>query len=293
MRTHKRNSSQMGIRQAVVSVLVNTALFGVKFWAGMVSGSVALIADAWHTFSDSITSVVVIIGIKLSGKKPTASHPFGYGRWELITALICGIILAIVAYEFTTDAIARLKTQTTANFGMIAILVTAGSIVIKEILAQYAFWVYRKTGLLTMKAEGWHHRSDSLSSVIVLIGILVAKFVTQFWWMDSILGVFCSLAIFYAAFQIMRESITKLLGEEPSQELIDKINSEVKKIYNEDFNIHHFHLHNYISQKELTLHIRLDKNMTIEDGHKIATVIENMIKEQFGMAATIHIEPLR
>ena len=84
-----------------------------------------------------------------------------------------------------------------------------------------------------------------------------------------------------------------MLGEEPKQELIDKISNEVKKIHNNDMQIHHFHLHNYVSQRELTLHIRLDKNMTIENGHKIATAIENMIKEQFDMAATIHVEPLK
>jgi divalent metal cation (Fe/Co/Zn/Cd) transporter len=109
--------------------------------------------------------------------------------------------------------------------------------------------------------------------------------------MDSVLGMFCALAIFYAAFEILRESVSKLLGEEPKQELMDKINTETKKIYKGDLKIHHFHLHNYISQKELTFHIRLDKNMTIKDGHKIASDIENMIKEKFDMIATIHIEP--
>ncbi|MCL2411296.1 MAG: hypothetical protein FWC97_06600, partial [Treponema sp.] len=112
------------------------------------------------------------------------------------------------------------------------------------------------------------------------------------WWMDSVLGMFCALAIAYAAIEIMRESISKLLGEEPQQELIDKINIETKKLYQNNLDIHHVHLHNYNFQKELTLHIRLDKNMTIENGHKIASDIENMIKEQFDMIATIHIEPI-
>ena len=111
--------------------------------------------------------------------------------------------------------------------------------------------------------------------------------------MDSVLGMFCALAIFYTAFKIMKGSITKILGEEPEQELIDKLNIEIKKIYDDNLKIHHLHLHNYISQKELTLHIRLDKNMTIEESHKIATVIEGLIREKFGMAATIHVEPIK
>jgi len=99
------------------------------------------------------------------------------------------------------------------------------------------------------------------------------------------------LAIFYAAFEIMKESVSKLLGEEPDKALIDKITEEVKKIYTDDLYIHHFHLHNYISQKEITFHIRLDKNMTIENGHIVASNIEDMVKEKFNMMATIHLEP--
>ena len=110
--------------------------------------------------------------------------------------------------------------------------------------------------------------------------------------MDSVLGMFCSLAIFYAAFSILKESISKLLGEELKQDLIDKINDEIKLIYQENFNIHHLHLHNYISQKELTMHLRLDRNMTNENCHKIASNVEKMILEKFEMVATIHVEPL-
>ena len=279
--------------EGIVSVVVNAVLFAVKFWAGMVTGSIALVADAWHTLSDSLTSIFVVFSAKLSSQKADKEHPFGHGRWEQISSLFIAFVLGIIAYDFLKNSIIKFNNRESVIFGTLAIVVTLVSIIIKELLAQYAFYLGRKTDNVILSAEGWHHRSDSLSSIVVLIGILAAKFVTQFWWMDSILGIFCSLAIFYAAFQIMKETISKLLGEEPGQELIDKINSEVKKIYDEDFNIHHFHLHNYISQKELTLHMRLDKNMTIEEGHNIATVIENMIKEKFGMAATIHVEPLK
>jgi cation diffusion facilitator family transporter len=280
------------VTEGIISVIVNAALFGVKFWAGTITGSIALVADAWHTLSDSLTSVFVIISAKLSAKKADKEHPFGHGRWEQISSIFVAFVLGIIAYDFLNNSIIRFANRESVTFGTIAIIVTLGSILAKELLAQYAFYLGRKTNNVILKAEGWHHRSDSLSSIVVLIGILIARFVAQVWWMDSILGIFCSLAIFYASYKIMKESITKLLGEEPEQELIDKINSEVKKIYSDDLQIHHLHLHNYISQKELTLHIRLDKNMTVENSHKISTVIEDMIMEQFDMTATIHIDPL-
>ncbi|MCL2793134.1 MAG: cation diffusion facilitator family transporter [Spirochaetaceae bacterium] len=280
------------IFEGILSVIVNAVLFVAKFWVGLITGSIALIADAWHTLSDSLTSIFVIFSAKLSSKKPDKNHPFGHGRWEQISSIFIAFVLGIIAYDFMINSIDRFRSKEGIIFGTLALVVTAASIVAKELLAQYAFYIGRKTDNVIMKAEGWHHRSDSLSSVVVLIGIIITKFTTEFWWMDSILGMFCSLAIFYAAIQIMKEAISKLLGEGPDQKLIDKINEEVRKIYNNDLKLHHFHLHNYITQKEITFHIMLKGDVTIEIGHKIATDIENMIKEQFDMSATIHIEPL-
>jgi len=286
------NREKAQVLEGVISVVVNAVLFAVKFWAGMVTGSIALMADAWHTLSDSLTSIFVVLSAKLASKKPDKEHPFGHGRWEQISAIIIAFILAFIGYEFLTGSIERFQNRESVVYGALALTITIVSIIIKELLAQYAFYIGRKTNNAVVTADGWHHRSDSLSSVVVLIGIIVSRFATEFWWMDSVLGMFCAAAISYAAYQIMKESITELLGEEPDQELIDKIDAEAKKIYDFDLKMHHFHLHNYIYQKELTLHIRLDKNMTIENGHKIASVIEDMIEKQFDIAATIHIEPL-
>ncbi|MCL2293986.1 MAG: cation diffusion facilitator family transporter [Spirochaetes bacterium] len=286
------NKAKAQVFAGVLSVVVNAILFGVKFWVGLITGSIALIADAWHTLSDALTSVFVAFSVKLQTKKADKEHPFGHGRWEHISAIFIAFILGIIAYEFFMRSIERLNDREGIVFGTLAIVVTAASIVVKEILTQIAFYIGRKTDNAVVTADGWHHRSDSLSSIVVLAGIVISKFVTDLWWMDSVLGIFCALAIFYAAFKILKESISKLLGEEPKQDLINKINEEVKKIYKEDLKIHHVHLHNYVSQKELTLHIMLDGNKSIEYGHKIATAVENMIEEKFDMAATIHIEPL-
>jgi cation diffusion facilitator family transporter len=276
--------------EGIVSIIINTLLWAAKFWTGMAIGSIALIADSLHTLSDSISSVVVIVAGKLASKKSDKEHPFGHGRWELISSMFVAFLLGIVGYQFLMDSIDRFKSRASVVYGTITIVVIAISIIIKELLAQYAFYIAQKTNNSIVKADGWHHRSDALAAVVVLIGMLFAK---HFWWMDSVLGIFCASVLFYVAFEIMKESIEKLLGEAPEQELIDRITKETNKICKNDLNIHHIHLHNYISQKELTLHIRLDENMTIKEGHKIATDIENIIKEKFRMAATIHLEPIK
>ena len=140
--------------QGIISIVSNAGLFALKMWAGIVSGSIALTADAWHTLSDSISSIVVVIAVKLSSRKPDKDHPFVHGRWEQIAALFIGFLLALIAYDFLRDSILLFKNKEAANFGVIAIVVTIVSVVVKESLAQYAFYVGKKTDNVSIKADG-------------------------------------------------------------------------------------------------------------------------------------------
>lgn len=280
--------TKAGYLEGIVSVVVNSALFALKIWAGIVTGSIALTADAWHTLSDSFSSLIVIVGVKLSTKKPDSEHPFGHGRWEQIAALFIAFLLGIIAFDFLKDSIIQFRNLESTQFGMLAYAVTITSIVIKEALAQYAFYVARKTNNVSVKADGWHHRTDALSSVIVLVGILFAN---QFWWIDSALGAIISIMLFYASYQIAREAILKLLGEKPSPELVAKIKQAIEQYNVEDLQSHHFHIHNYVGHQELTFHIKLKHDLTIEEGHRIATDIESIILSQFGIISTVHVEP--
>ncbi|MDR0304757.1 MAG: cation diffusion facilitator family transporter [Chitinispirillales bacterium] len=283
------DKAKAGYVEGIISIFINTALFFIKLWASAVSGSIALAADAWHTLSDSISSIIVVAAVKLSSKKADKEHPFGHGRWEHVASLFIAVFLGVIAYEFLKNSIMRFNSGNEAVFTSVAIIVTIISIVTKEALARYAFYIGRKTENLSISADGWHHRTDALSSVVVLTGILFAK---KFWWIDSVLGIIVAMMIFYATFEIMKETITKFLGEEPGQDLIDAVKKEILCVYNYDLEVHHFHIHNYVLHKELTFHIRLDKNLNIETGHKIASDIEKIIGEKFNMAVTIHVEPL-
>ena len=275
--------------EGAVSIIVNICLFALKYWAGIVSGSIALMADAWHSLSDSISSVVVILGAKLASKKPDKDHPFGHGRWELVSSIIIAIILVLIAFGFITDAISHLKTRESANFGTLAIVITVVSIVVKELLAQYAFFLGKKSGSSTVKADGWHHRTDALSSLVILIGIL---FKDYFWWIDGALGIAVSMMLMYAAYHILMESVNKILGEDPDEDLIQEIQKLISSLYDFDIYPHHFHMHNYISSKELTFHIKIENHLSVEEGHAIATAIEELIDEKLSIISTIHLEPI-
>lgn len=279
---------KIGYQQGIISIILNSLLFVLKYWAGIVSGSVAIIADAWHTLSDSLSSVIVIAGVKLSSRKPTKKHPFGFGRWEQIATILIAFFLAIIAYEFTRESIQKLLNRGEALFGTIAIVVTIVSIAVKEALAQYSFWTFRKTGNPSLKADGWHHRSDALSSIIVLVGIFLGKF---WWWIDGVLGIFISMMLFYVVYEILKDTITKLLGEKPSDGLTEEIDTIIKNNHPDDLFPHHYHIHNYGTHTELTFHIKLSENTDIKTAHAIATKIERKISEEMNIEATIHIEP--
>ena len=282
--------SKLGYREGLVSVILNLLLFVLKYYAGIASASLALIADAWHTLSDSLTSLVVIFGIKLSSKKPDKEHPFGHGRWEQISALIIAILLALIGVEFMKDAIAKLRGHEAADFGWLAYLATVASIVLKEGLARYAFYIARKTGNAAVKADGWHHRSDALSSLMVLAGLFLSPY---FWWIDSVLGMLISFMLFYAAYGIIREAVNKILGEEPSEEVIGKVEQIVKAEMGNVAYPHHYHIHHYGDHIEFTFHILVPGEETVEEAHRKATLIEMQIKTELKIDATIHIEPLK
>jgi cation diffusion facilitator family transporter len=171
-------------------------LFGFKYWAGISSGSVAIIADAWHTLSDSITSIIVVISVWIASRPADEEHPFGHGRAEILATTIIGVILAVIAVEFFIESVQRLVRREAANYGTLAIVITAISVLAKEGLARYSIIVGKKTGSRSLKADAWHHRSDAISSVVILVGIFLNKYI---WWIDGAMGILVTLLILHAA----------------------------------------------------------------------------------------------
>ena len=282
--------SKYMIIEGIVSVIVNILLFVFKYAVGLFSGSLSIIADAWHSLSDSISSIIVIIGGIFSKKPADKEHPFGHGRIELITSFIVGIMLIFIGYTFFAEAIKNLLSKRTANFNKAAIIAMIVSIIIKEILAQYSFWAYRKSGAKSLYADAWHHRSDSITSIIILIGILIGK---NFWQSDAILSILVSVVIFIAALDVIKSSVQPLIGEYPSKEIINKIKTIADELNLNGESLHHFHIHIYGSHAEITFHIRFPKDMTVFEAHNMATVFENVIREKLSIEATIHIEAIK
>jgi cation diffusion facilitator family transporter len=278
---------KLGMLEGWLSAAGNVVLFAIKLWAGLVSSSIALVADAWHTLSDTISSVIILIGIKIASKPADKQHPYGHGRAELMATFIIAIMLVLVGIHFITHSFERLETKERANFGPIAIIVTIVSIVVKEAMSQYAFWVARKTNADSIRADGWHHRSDAISSVIILVGIFSQDYL---WWIDGVLGILVSLVIFYSAFTIFRKNINEFLGTEPEPEIVNEVKKIAREVYPHNLRLHHFHIHQYGFHKEMTFHIVLPKDMKLDRAGKITNTLFQDIKEKMDILATIHID---
>ncbi|HPD64329.1 MAG TPA: cation diffusion facilitator family transporter [Bacteroidia bacterium] len=285
----KDKNRKIALLEGWLSTVVNTFLFAIKLWAGIMTGSIAIIADAWHTLSDSLTSVIVIIGVKVSSKPADKEHPFGHGRAELIASLIIGVLLAVVAANFASESIKRLIRHEEVIFNTLSIVVMIVSVVVKEAIAQYAFYAARITKMDFLKADGWHHRSDSIASVLILIGIIFQK---KAFWIDGVLGLIVSVLILLVAVKVIRDAVNCLLGKDITEETKMQIVNIVDETSFHQMHPHHFHYHEYGRHQEVTFHIRLPAEMTVSEAHDIAKKIEVSIEERLNIQATIHIDPV-
>lgn len=286
---NKQEKNNLAKAEGHLSILVNLLLFGLKYWAGVVSGSIALMADAWHTLSDSLSSLVLLIGIKQSQAEPDEKHPYGHERYEVVASIIIGVMLGSIAFDFLIDSIKKFASDEEVKFGIIAISVTIASIVFKEALARFSFWAAKKTNLSVLKAEAWHHRSDAISSLVILIGIFTKTFIPV---IDQLLGIAVSCLLFHAAYEVISDAIKPLIGNSAPEDLIESVTEICKCHVGDQCGAHHFHIHEYGSHIELTFHIRLKKDMTVKEAHDHITAIERAVKAKHQIFATIHAEPL-
>ena len=284
------NKQTLGYAEGWSSIIINTALFALKFWVGTVAGSVAMIADSWHTLSDTFTSIVVIFGFWVAARPPDKEHPFGHGRAEPLASIIIGTLLGVVGIEFLRQSITRLMHYQTATFEVFAIVVFLVSVVLKEALARFSIWAGRKTNSSSLIADGWHHRSDAVASALIVVGGLAGGY---FWWMDGALGIGVSGLILYAAYDIIKTSMSTSLGEVHSPDLENRIREIVRSVAPAAADIHHLHVHRYGDHLELTFHMCFPPVMNIDEAHRTAAKAKYALKGELGAETTVHLEPIK
>lgn len=279
----------LGYIEGWLSAAVNLVLFGLKLWVGLVSGSVAMVADAWHTLSDTLTSLVVLFGFWVAQKPADEQHPFGHGRAEVIGAVVISTLLAIVGFNFLAESVQRLRMAQEAHFGRIAIMVFLGSVVLKEAMARFSIWAGKKIDSQSLLADGWHHRSDAVASGLIVIGALGGR---HWWWVDGALGLVVSLLIFKAAYDVFKDTSDILMGEKADRDLAVDIKRTLNEITGDTQKLHHIHIHRYGNHKEVTFHLCYPGEATLNEAHAEVNRIEEDLKARFGIEATIHLDPI-
>lgn len=280
----------IGFLEGWVSIVGNFVIFLFKILAGLYINSIALIADAFHSLSDVLTSVAVIIGFRLGSKPPDKGHPYGHGRVEQITTLIIAFMLMAVAYDLGKNSIERIVNPKPVSFSLAVFVFMIIFSLIKEWMASFSIFLGKKINSSTLIADAWHHRSDAIAGFLVSIGLLAMKY--KIFVLDGILGLAVSLLLAWVSVDLIRKSSSFLIGEAPDPVLINKIKESISAIP-EVRSFHDLFIHDYQTQKILTIHVEVDNNLSVKQAHDIALKVQDKLKNDLNFSqVVVHIDPL-
>lgn len=291
------NRTQEIFKVTIVGSVVNVLLLVLKFVAGVLGHSSAMIADAVHSLSDFLTDIVVLVFVKISGRPKDKSHEYGHGKYETLALTIIGLMLVVVALGIICGGVLKiddfLEGKPLEAPGMLALWAAIISILLKEAVYRYSIIKARKLQSQALEANAWHHRSDALSSIGTLIGIGGAILLGHKWViLDPIASVVVGVFIGKVAFDLLKDGFgdltDKALPESVEQEIL-QIVSEVDNVGNP----HNLKTRRIGNHYAIELHIKMDGDITLREAHDKATEIENLLRSKYGKETHVgvHVEP--
>jgi cation diffusion facilitator family transporter len=278
-----------GALAAWVSIVVNTFMAAAKFGLGLWINSVALSADAGHTLSDTLTSIVILVGFHTARRPVDQKHPHGHGRMESIATLIVATLLAVVGIEFMVRSVQRLLEPTPVRVSMLALVAMVLSAVIKEWMARFSIALGRRIRSSALAADAWHHRSDAVASALVALGILGAA--AGWGWLDGVFGVAVSLLILYTGVDLIRSSASYLMGESPDHEVLAEVRNAAQSVPGV-VAIHDIEVHDYGQHKDVSLHVEVAGKALLAEAHAIASQVEEAVNRRLNVSTVVHVDPL-
>ena len=279
-----------GVLCGCVGVGLNVLLFLGKLLAGLLSGSIAIVADAFNNLSDAGSSVVTLLGFKLAAQAPDQDHPFGHGRLEYISGLVVSMVILLMGVELAKTSVDKILHPEPVEFSAIAAVILAASIAVKLYMAWYNRGIGKKIGSAAMGATAIDSLSDCLATGAVLLGTLAGYF-----WdlrIDGWCG--CAVAVFilWSGFQAARETVNPLLGQPPSPEFVNQIYALVES-HPEILGIHDLIVHDYgPGRRILSLHAEIPASGDILALHDVVDALERELNAKLGCLATIHMDPV-
>ena len=285
----KKYRSRIGKFQGWISIIVNGLMFFLKLLIGLIIGSISVIADAFHTLTDVISSGIVIWGFNESEKPADKNHPYGHGRAEYVATLVIAILLIVAGIEFIESSIERIVNPTIIEpewWMIISIFIT---IFIKMIVAQYAEYLSSKIASGTLHADAWHHRADAISSFLVATAMILGKY--GYFQVDGWTGLIVALFIMWSGFGIAKEAVDDLIGKPPTIEEINdirKISLNVEGV----IGVHDIAVHSYGKDKFASIHVEIDEQEDQMDAHLISENVEKTLNKKLGVSPTVHVDPI-
>lgn len=292
-----KSREQKIYRVTIWGSLVNLALVAVKFVAGIMGQSAAMVADAVHSLSDLITDAIVILFVRLSNKPQDKGHDYGHGKYETFATLLVSLALLIAGAGILKSGIDSIyiyaKGGSLSSPGWIALAAALVSIVTKEVLYRYTDRIGRQLDSPAVVANAWHHRSDALSSIGTGIGIGGAIVLGEEWRvLDPLAAVIVSLFILKVAFEQMKPCIDELLEKSLPDEVEHTI-TEIVLSFPEVSSLHHLRTRRIGCYSAIEMHVRMDGNMSLHASHAVTVLIERKLRVAYGenTLINIHVEP--
>lgn len=291
------NPSSPKVRQAygilcgAVGICFNLLLFAGKFFAGLISNSIAITADAFNNLSDAGSSVITLIGFHMAGQKPDLQHPFGHGRIEYVSGLVVAGAILIMAFEMIKTSLEKIIQPEAVDFQPVSLIILAVSIGVKLYMSSYNRSTGEKIDSAAMKATALDSLSDALSTSVVLVASIIGHFTSLN--IDGWCGIAVGLFIFYAGFQAAKDTLNPLLGQAPNPEFIQNIR-DITLAHPEILGIHDMLVHDYGPGRQMvSLHCEVSSSGDILLLHDTIDNIERELRSKLHCDAVIHMDPIQ
>lgn len=279
-----------GVFSGIVGVVCNVILFAAKFFAGVITGSVSISADAFNNLSDAGSSIVTLAGFKMAGKPADEDHPFGHGRIEYIAGMIVSAVIIVMAIELLKNSAAKILKPEAIEFHAASVLILIFSVLLKFWMAYFNTSLGKKIDSAAMKATAADSLSDCIATGVVLLSVLTAKFTGVN--IDGIAGVVVAVFVFMAGIEAAKETIYPLLGQPPEEAFVQQL----KEVIMEDehiIGIHDLIVHNYGPGRVfVTLHAEVPYTMDLLAAHDIIDIAEQRVSESMNCGISIHMDPI-
>lgn len=279
-----------GILGSLFGIILNVVLFSLKYFAGFISGSVAIMADAFNNLSDAGSSIITLVGFKFTGMKPDNEHPFGHGRVEYIAGLIVSIAIILMGFELLKSSIEKIFKSVSVETSTIAFVILIVSIFIKLYMAFYNKNISEKIKSAAMKATAIDSLSDAIATTVVFVSMVVTKFTG--YKIDGYCGAVVAVFILFAGYGAAKDTISPLLGTKPAPETVNEI-KEIVISHSGVLGIHDLMVHDYgPGRMIISLHAEVSGDGDIYEIHSMIDDIENELNERFNCESVIHMDPV-